>query len=413
MGFIQKIFISEFDLKRSLKKDWFYYLFFFGFAVENVTFGMLPVQSFSLTLALSPIICIQKFKEIDFKDNNLRILIFLLGYGSILFLFNYYDRSNFFPLIRQSISFCCGIALYVSCHLLLKKLAFEKLVKLVCLSSCPVLVLGIIQRILDFKTINNSRITVFFTEPSHYGDYLVLIVLPFFVLNIANEIKVNNKISLFSVTGLSLFVVNLILVQSGTALLKVISLALISFVFVRGYFRLKLLVVFFISLVLVAAYLLPGSYIKYLVDYSLGFISNPEFFLKNHTFYDRFYPLYGVVKFLVHEKNIWGVGLGADFFEWKEIYLPQHYEPQLLMKPHGTYLNSMGSKTVLYFGFIGFFLFSYFSFAILKLSDSFVKIVGLNVFLTALWGIGSFASPYLWLCLALTKFRTSKVSYEK
>lgn len=381
---------------------WLIFFFLLGFSIENLSFGYLPVQSFSLALLLSPFVFFCDLRSFNFRKRSFLFFTSLLLYGLFLFLFNYSSHGNYYPMIRQLISLLGGIMIYLACMVVHKRLPLNELADVLNILSFPILLFGVTQKIYYLFTGSGSRITVFFTEPSHYGDYLVLIVLPFIFYRALNEYKDLSRNSSFTFGLIILFLLNMIFVQSGSAILKLSSLVAIFFVLTPGYFFLKIVTAAGLSLLLLASYFVPNSYVKYLVDFSISSLNGPGQFLMHHTFYDRFYPLFGSISHLYETNNIFGLGLGADFYTVKEIFLPDQYSSQLYMKPYGSYLNSLFAKFVLYFGFYGAFGLCFLSSLGLRRSNYFVRIFFLNVFFAGLWGISSFASVYFWFWLSLS-----------
>lgn len=380
------------------------YLFLFGFTVENILCGVVGVQTFSLALLISPLVIFLNRKRLNLLSPSMVFIIFLFIYGSVVYFLNYYSHNQYSPLIRQMLSFIAGVCLYLASSLVIKSLGFSKISKVILISSFPVLLAGVIQKISGIGYVAEGRVSAFFSEPAHYGDYLVLLLSPF-LFNELVSLKNKQIRWKYFISVISLFWgLNLVFVQSGTALLKLGSLIMLIFLIFPKFLKQKIIIILASSILSVFCLIIENSYVSNLVEIGLRILKNPEIFMSSHNFYDRFYPIVGSVKFLIESKNIFGYGLGADYFEWKNIFISSQYEAQLLMKPSGSFLNSNFSKLILYFGVLGIAWIVYLFKRAFKANSPFLKIGFLNVILACFWGIASFAQPYLWFWLALVEY---------
>ena len=376
------------------------FIFILGLSIENILRGFIQVQTFSLALLIAPAVLVTNFRKINFKDPNLIFVLTLLSYGFIVFVASNSKYGQFSPLIRQIISLVGGICLYLATIFVNERLSFKEISSTTLLCSIPALMIGIFQKITGIGSFALGRVSSLFSEPSHFGDYLVLLVAPFLFyefINLQRRSK-NNKIS-FSIVS-TLWVTNLIIVQSGTALLKICSLILLIFIFYPKLYKQKIIALTILSSAIFTAVFIKNSYVQNSIFIGIDIIKNPTSFMNYHTFYDRFYPIYGVCKLMAETKNFFGFGLGSDFFEWKNIFLPTQYHAQLILKPSGSYLNSNFSKVILYFGLLGCSWIIYLFRKAFKLKSPLLKIYFLNILITCFWGISSFSQPYLWFWLA-------------
>jgi hypothetical protein len=380
---------------------WLSYLFIFGLSVENILKGVVGVQTFSLAISLIPIICLYNFRSLNLIKPTLIFISALFFYGITVYLLTYKKYGLYSPLLRQMLSFIAGGGLYLSSSLIIKEYKFSKLSSTILKCSIPILFLGIIQKITGFGYVAQDRVSALFSEPSHYGDYLVLLIAPFLIFELTNIKKRKNNYRIIVSIIFLLWGLNLIFVQSGTAILKMGSLIVLMFFIYPKFLKQKLMLLFFGSSLTIIASFVENSYVSNLIKIGFEILKSPDYFMKSHNFYDRFYPTYGVLKFIAESKNIFGYGFGADYFEWKNIFLPSQYEAQIIMKPYGSFLNSNFSKVFLYFGILGLAWIVYLLKIGLKSKSPILKISFLNIFLACFWGVASFAQPYLWFWLAI------------
>lgn len=384
------------------------YLFIFGFGIENASFGVGEVQSLSLALLLSPLVVVLNWDDLSFRNNIVLFGLLLLSYGTALYFCFYWNSNTLMPFLRQFLALMAGGSFFLATKITRKRLDLTQLSRAILVTSIPFLIIGIFQKLRFFSSPFEARVTSLFTEPSHYGDYLTLFVGPFLLYEITCLRLRKENWRYFLGACSILWVLNFIFVQSGTAVLKIIFFVFLIFVYYKNFLKQKLLLLAMISGMATISLFVENSYIRNLVNLGIDTVLNPEKFLHQHTFYDRFYPLYGVVKHLVSEFNPFGFGLGSDFFEWRDIFLREQHKNMLDMKPFGSFINANFPKVILYFGLVGVAWITYLFRRAIQAKSPFLKVSFLNVLFACFWGVASFAQPYLWFWLALIDTKNEK-----
>lgn len=372
-----------------------------GFGIENVLFGLAGVQSFSLSLLLSPIIILLNLNRVNLQNSILKFGIFLLAYGTIVFYSHYSSEESFSPLVRQFLALAAGGCIFLAMKVLTVGIEKDRLSQILLITSTPYLLLGLFQKLRVLTNPFEGRVSSLFTEPSHYGDYLVLLIAPFLYFEVRDFGKRDENWKYFFGACVILWVLNFVFVQSGTAVLKVVSLLFLILIFQKNFLKQKLLLVAVVASIGTISLFVENSYVRNLLQIGIDMVANPHKFLQQHTFYDRFYPMYGVSKHLVSSENLFGYGLGSDFYEWKHVFLHEQHQAMIEMKPYGSFINANFPKVILYFGLAGIAWIVFLFRKSLRTNSSFLKMSLVNVLLSCFWGVSSFAQPYLWFWLAL------------
>jgi hypothetical protein len=358
------------------------------------TLKAVPLSFFVCTAFL---IC--HFKRVRINP-VVKVLIFLLCWGMFLGVFRYflfYHPDFFFhPIVRQALSFGIGVVQYVAFSSLLLSFSFKEISTILVASSVPFLALGLYQLFTDHFVGQAVRAVGLFSEPSYFGDYLLIIIAPSFLFLLYHFKSFTSIYKYFLVLYTLLFTVNTYATQSGTALLKILTLLFLFFFLLPK--RKK-----WIALPGILAGILGGvflyskeGYFYATVNYGLNIIKNPDLFLKYHTFYDRFYPIYSSIKFLSSPEGIVGTGFGGDYFDFKNLFPPSTHEEMILSKPTLSFFNSFASKIILYLGFLGAALLASAAFLGRRIKNLFIRVGFYNVLLASLWGIANFSTPYIW-----------------
>lgn len=330
----------------------------------------------------------------------------LLIYGIVVALLRYYlfyipEQLTISPIARQSSAFFLGTLVYLALtHLFSEKT--DSLGTKVLLVSVPLLIFGVIQRATGWLTPFFPRVQSFFSEPSYYGDYLVLMVAPFFFKACfgLRRMSSRQRIAIFGFG--CLFMVNMLFVESGTALLKLVTFLICFLCFYPMHLKLRIAVLGFGAIAFLGTIFLFGGYVLKVWSFATDILGNPDMFFRYHTFYDRLYPIWPALRNLFSFKAFLGLGFGGDFYEFKSLFPPSTHLEMIATKPSLSYFNSFASKIILYFGIFGFFWYISLFRSALRTKDHLFRIGLLNVLITSLWGVSNFALPYLWFWLALS-----------
>jgi hypothetical protein len=195
--------------------------------------------------------------------------------------------------------------------------------------------------------------------------------------------------------------INIFAAQSGTAVLKLISFITL-YIFLSKYKLTKKILSLFLSFLFVGIviYLKPG-YIAAITKIAINVFNNPDLFFSNHTFYDRFYPIWPAIKSFFSFDGFFGLGFGGDYFEFKNLFPSSTHFQMITSKPTLSYFNTFASKIIIYFGIFGVAWLALQFHKAARSKNSLIKIACLNVLISSLWGVSSFALPYIWFWLAL------------
>lgn len=335
------------------------------------------------------------------------ILSSLFAYGFCISgarFFLYYESLGFskMPIARQAISFALGGLVFLG----LKesfRVSTDKVMRCILFSSIPFLFFGIYQRLTGFLAPFYPRIQGLFYEPSYYGDYLTLILAPTLCYQLINLKNNTNYTKAFIFLVSTLLLLNLLFVESGTAILKFLSFFIIATAFYPMSLKNKLYVTILASVFLIGIMFMFGGYVLKIWSLAIEVASEPNKFFKYHTFYDRFYPLYPALKNLLSFEGFFGLGFGGDYYEFTNLYPASTHKEMIATKPSLSYFNSFASKIILYLGFPGLIWYLSLYKKCLRINKYIVKIGLLNVLISSLWGVANFSLPYLWFWLALTK----------
>lgn len=336
-----------------------------------------------------------------------RVLTGLLIFGTIVavvryFLF-YQGQFQTLPILRQATSFTLGIMLLMFFRHFFAKFKILEIAEGILSCSLIFLFYGLYQKITDQIIVGHYRIKGLFQEPSYYGEYLVLILIPFLFYSILNFKRLDRLMKVITLLALILTTLNIVYVQSGTAILKIISFVFIGFIFFPTKLKYKAAVsLLTICSIAVLVWMNPG-YVHQIILQSCAIIKNPELFMMNHTFYDRFYPIWAAVKNFFSFAGIIGLGFAGDYFEFHKLFPPSTYTEMMIHKPMFSFFNSFASKIILYFGVLGIVFLGLLFKKSGKIKNPVVKIGYLNVLISSLWGVSSFTLPYIWFWLALAE----------
>lgn len=378
----------------------------FGLNDFLLRIAQLPyIQTIPLAVFLSALIlfyhrkrlCNYRFEALTFVG----LWTYALVIATVGFILSYRAQGlTWLPILRQGASFFLAGIIFFGFRLSLVG-RFIDVSTAMLVSALPFLFFGIFQRFSGVLAPFFPRIQGLFYEPSYYGDYLTLILLPSFVHILETKDNRARFKKGYLLLIAILLVANIIFVESGTALLKVMTLAGILFCFYPARFKTRVLILFSAAIFFIGSVFIFNGYIQRVWDLALDTLNNPVNFFHHHTLYDRLYPVYPALKSLLSWRGSMGLGFGADYFEFKNLYPAITHADMIATKPSLSYFNSFASKIFLYLGIPGLIAYLYLFIICLKTRKPMIKIGLLNALLASLWGIANFSLPYLWLWLAL------------
>jgi len=343
-----------------------------------------------------------------FRRGNERIpsiLLFLVPFGIFLSLARYFllyssEGMVLTPILRHSASLTLGLILLSIFIQIFKSLDFLEISKGVVAGSLLPLTLGLIQFFSNHLVGGSLRIQSFFTEPSYYGEYLVLLVIPCIAkisLNFSKEHTLA-RFGLIIVTVILLL--NLIFTQSGTVILRLVTLLILFVIIFPISKKIKLSAIMTICCLILVTSLFQKSYVYGRIQNAYDILITPNHFFKYHTYYDRFYPFFAAFKTMPDYFFI-GTGFGGDYYEFKNLY-PIEVQPELFSRnPNLSYFFSFGPKLILYFGLIAMYVYYYLFQRGKECHDKLIMISFFAVLVSSFWSISNFSLPYIWFWLAL------------
>jgi hypothetical protein len=387
--------------------------------VDNYFSRLLPLSIFHPVPMMSFIALIflfLRFKTFNFKDPFYNLFFILIAYSFLMGISRYYlfyHEHDFLimPIFRQLAAMILGLITLMAFREIFKKTQFEKMSSAVVICSIPFLLLGIYQHTTGHTIGVYTRVQSLFMEPSYFGDYLILILAPCLFYQLEKFIHLSRSFKMLYLIIIILWLSNVYFIQSGTAILKLVSLVGFTVFFYPVSLKKK-----FSGLI--SAFLFVGitifatkGYLYFLFQYVLQIVEDPNAFFKIHNFYDRFFPLYASLNSLISLKGFLGLGFGGDYFEFTNLY-PQSTHAEMLSHKSETlsFFNAFAPKIILYSGILGVMWLFLLIRTGFKTQNLFIKIALLNVILSSYWGIPNFSLPYLWFWLALALTPFSSVS---
>lgn len=386
---------------------------FLSISLDNSIFRLMPfifLHSLRVINLVSILINIKSFKSIEWKSLFNKTLLALFFYGVSLSLIRYFilyqdDGYSYLPILRHSISFILGWSLFLSFKYLAEKYTLLDISRSLVISASVPLVYGLYEKLSGHKVGTIFyRIDSFFSEPSYYGDYLVLLVAPC-LLNVASNFKrleINWKI--FYILLVTLFFINLFSLQSGTALMKFGSLLCCFFFLYPVPIRVKLGLVALGMMPMLYLTFIDKGYINAIWNYVIVLRQNPGLFFtwEYYTIYDRFFSIYTATANIISINGLVGLGFGGDYYEFKNLFPPSTHADLLRIKPSLSFFTSLTARLFVYFGIFGVILQIWLYLKCLKTKNIVIRIGFLNLLVTCLWGLANFSLPYLWFWLALS-----------
>lgn len=389
--------------------------------INDSIFRLTPfslVHAIPSLVLVAGLVIVFNLQSINLKTTAVYTSAGLLLYGLLLASLRYsivYSKKGFIwmPILRQAGGFFLGIIIFISLLTYFKKKSLDHLLKVFLVSSFPFLIFGVIQRFTGILMPYYPRIQGVFYEPSYYGDYLVLAVGPFILWAIMNFKFFTLRFRGFTALMFLLWGTNLLFVESGTAILKVITLIPCLILFYPAPLKHRVALGGVLTLGLALVIFVFQGYVATVWGYAMEILEDPNKFFYYHTYYDRLYPIYPAITSLFSPQGFFGLGFGGDYFEFKNLYPAFTHENMLYTKPTLSFFNSYSSKVILYFGIFGVLWILYLIRSCLRTRNAVVKIALMNTLIATLFGVSNFSLPYIWLWLALSQAESKTISPEE
>ena len=232
-----------------------YFSCFFNFEILKA------VPSISL---ISTLYIFANKSSLQLKNPSSFNLIFILISGLLISLLRYYFKYSengftWLPIVRQSVSWTIGIFIYLSFLVLNSKQHRDRIFFIFTFTSIPFLLVGIYQllsgQIIGFY----PRVTSLFSEPSYFGDYLILLIGPCILIQVKKFDSMSKIFKVIILLIVVLWMINIFAAQSGTAVLKLISFITL-YIFLSKYKLTKKILSLFLSFLFVGIviYLKPN-----------------------------------------------------------------------------------------------------------------------------------------------------------
>ena len=356
---------------------------------DNVQFIGINLLTQTFPFILLPALLNVKIRS---KVNNFMLVEFLLfTYGLTISAFyiltdDAYSQNG---LIRQTISYVLGLTLF-SYFLRNKNFLNPKYLG----STINLCVLLIIPLVLYQVLILGHRAQGFSSEPSHLGDVLVLVILPFIFLSW--------KENRFNFLALSLSLIFLVMTFSMTSFLKFVILIMV-FLILRSFVLLCL----FISGTFLIAYIILVSdtdlYIVNIFNNDFNALITLQLVSFSGSFVDRFIWPFMLFDIQTDIRLFFGGGFGCELSCFFPLIDQEVASIIKSVKSDPASLSPFYAKKVFYFGIIpSVFVSLLYAFKLGYLRKrGRVSDIEFSIFITvsisALFSIGPFWLPYIWM----------------
>ena len=370
---------------------------------ENVSLH--PIR-FILIVAI--VICVTNFKKLELKSWLMKSLLALACWALAIALvrfFLYYSELNmaFSPILRHFAAFSLGIVVFKCFQILRDKYSFEQISTYIVACSIFPLALGFFEKASGQMIGKFPRIDSFFSEPAHFGDYLILLVAPLLIGQLSRWSRLPKALKLAYTSLAAGLILCILFLQSGTALLKFGTLVFLFVCFYPLKKRFKFSIAATALMIIVYVTFFKQGYVNAILGYAIKIYNDPSLFFHpmHYTIFDRFYSIYSATTNLFSLRGVIGLGFGGDYYEFKNLF-PESVQGDLVwIKPTFSYFNSFTSKVFLYFGVAGVTWFIFLLIRSFKCRNVILKIALLNVLIASLWGLGNFSLPYVWFWLSM------------
>ena len=320
----------------------------------------------SLIFSLYYLISLKRIKKSPILNKLFLLILWLIIVTVVRFFLTQYVGEDF---ERVFAGLSIGILEFLTLRYIFYKANNKKIWIWLNIGYILLLIFSLYDLIHKFP--HRLRLYASYTEPSHLGNDLVLIYLPFFML----YKPYYSKIKFFLI--ITSFFIVLLLTFSSTAFVKFIFYAFLLLLITMSFGTLILIISIILVLIVVLIYLFPDNYAVIMIQAVINNIN-----LKNLNFDYKYLPVSftdrgSFLIFLLNISNLkffttdrfvelfFGNGLGADrkFLD----YLPPVVAKQILsVKFFGSYITSFLGRIIAYGGVIGIVLYLIFFFSAVK-----------------------------------------------
>ena len=298
--------------------------------------------------------------------------------------------------IRQGVSMLFGLSTLLMFQDSLNRIGRESAFKIALVGALPSLLASLYQIVTGA-----GRVTGLSSEPSHYADYLIYLIIP------ATYAALNSSGLRWAVLiGWSAL---LLLTFSTTGYLKALFGLIALNVKRRRATRGLIYASVLVSLLGFYLYLFPDNYVVATFSY-LSSQYNSTGIVSGGTFVDRWYGFVGPLSNFSSLHGFLGYGFGGD-----TVYFDSIFDPEIsrqIREVKGLYasLSSLQGKMLLYGGCLGYFLYirgwkiawnSIRNERSDRASDYIAIVMLPTVFVGSIFSLGATFMPYTWMWLAI------------
>lgn len=311
----------------------------------------LPVQTMSVFSAFSilllPFVLIYGFK----RSSLLRDVALFSAYIILVTLINILREPDLGPYAtRQTVALFIGILQF----LILRFIFFNSHKNVVASSILMSFYVSALYGMFEILA-RKSRIQAFFTEPSHYGQFLAFIVLPS-LFYFRSDMK---RLTFYLL--IALWFVQLIFTFSTTAMIRAI-LVILSIVFLSKSlplkYKIRVLILLIVAVVMVYMYAFvvnPNNYMARIISYSFFRDSDP---LESSVSVSDRAAFFIILSNLKPSLNtLFGYGLGSEAIKYQELLPTSIVTSVLLHKHYGYFIPSLMGKIIVAGGFVGLIMY--------------------------------------------------------
>ncbi len=257
-----------------------------------------------------------------------------------------------------------------------------------------------IRNLIMNYSVTSFRVSGLCAEPSSYGKFIILVLLPLLVIY-KKELR-KKQFYIFSFLIFSTFIGTI----SFTAILLFIVFTSLYLLFSRKYFFMLFTFLVMVSVLVLSYFLFPDTYMFRVLGmvFSGGRMST--------TFIDKFYSFWGPITHVFNSRIIIGYGFGGDSIYLNDFLPPGIVDMILRIKERGSGVLTSNFGKILVYGGVGAFLiylkvfitaFRLIDRTIVAESSKYKEVAKaslISIFFGYIFSMGNFTFVYLWFWLA-------------
>lgn len=304
-------------------------------------------------------------------------------------------RVEYLPFIKQISSVILGSSILVFLPLQNDWAEIKRIFKFTQLSLLPALILFF----LDWNHVP-FRLQGTFSEPSHLGDFLIMLLIP---CSTFLYLETKKKQYVF-VVGIGVIAGILTFSTLTIARLLILAISLLML-----HFSIKRAIIASGSFIaLISGFLFSGpNHVQYGLMRVLDLLRSGELPYNFASLVDRVYPvIYGFKA--ISSGYIFGLGPGSDWYA-KSIIFDEAFLTLILPFKNSTSIaNSFMGKMVIYWGIIPIMLLGLWGAYIYRRYDKTISeerillAISISTIINSFFGLGNFSFPYVWFWLGIS-----------